>query len=45
MTPTTRRIAGITPPPGPSEAKEADTVKKCRFYEAWDKDLTEKSIR
>lgn len=45
MAPTTRRTTRITPPPGPSEGHEADTVKKCRFYDAWDKDHNEKSIR
>jgi hypothetical protein len=40
MAPTTRRVARVTPPPGPSECHEADTVKKCRFYDAWDKVCT-----
>jgi hypothetical protein len=33
------------PSPGPSEGVEADTVKKCRFYDAYDKDHNEKSLR
>jgi hypothetical protein len=45
MAPTTRRISRITPPPGPLEPNEADTVKKCRFYDAYDKDHNEKSLR
>jgi len=45
MAPTTRRISRTTPPPGPLEPKEADTVKKCRFYDAYDRDYNEKSLR
>ena len=45
MAPTTRYITRTTPPPGPSEGHKADTVKKCWFYNAWDKDHNEKSIR
>ena len=42
---TTRRTTRITPPPGPLEGKEADIIKKTRFYDAWDKDHNEKSMR
>ena len=42
---TIRRTAYITPPPGPLEAKEHDTVKRCRYYNIYDKDHNEKSQR
>jgi hypothetical protein len=44
MAPTTRRTSRITPPPGPSEPKEANTIKKCRFYNAYNWDRNEKSL-
>jgi hypothetical protein len=45
MAPTTRRTSRITPPPGPSEGVEADMIKKTRFYHAYDKEITFKSLR
>ena len=45
MAPTTRRTSRITPPPGPSEGIEADTIKKTRFFQAYDKEHTSKSLR
>jgi hypothetical protein len=45
MAPTTRHRSRITPPPGPSEGIEADTIKKTRFFQAYDKEYTSKSLR
>jgi hypothetical protein len=45
MAPTTRRTSRITPPPTSIERLEADTVKKTRFYSAYDKEISFKSLR
>ncbi|KAE9366382.1 hypothetical protein N431DRAFT_438767, partial [Stipitochalara longipes BDJ] len=45
MAPTTRRTSRITPPPASTERLEADTVKKTRFYCAYDKEISFKSLR
>jgi DDE superfamily endonuclease len=45
MAPTTRRTQRITPPPGPTREREADTVKKTWFYSVYDKDHSFKSLR
>jgi transposase len=45
MAPTTRRNLRITPPPGPSEGQEANTVRKPRFYNAWDREHENRSMR
>jgi transposase len=45
MAPSTRQNAQITPPPGPSEGREADTIKKTRFYNIWDREHLKKSTR
>ena len=45
MAPTTRRNLRITPPPGPSEGQEANTVRKTRFYDAWDREHERRSMR
>ena len=42
MAPTTRRMQRVTPPP---TSFEADTIKRTRFYDAWDHDYNEKSTR
>ena len=44
MAPTTRDTERITPPPGPSSGKEADTIKRCRFFDYWDRDHNKKSM-
>ena len=44
MAPTTRRIERLTPPPGPSRHIQADTIKKTRFYNAYDRDKVDKSV-
>ena len=44
MPANTRLQRYITPPPGPSLGKEADTVKKTRFFEAYDRQYTDKSM-
>ena len=44
MAPTTRRTSRITPPPASTERLEADTVKKSRFYTAYDKEISFKSL-
>jgi len=45
MAPTTRRISRITPPLGPSAGIEADTIKKTKFFHAYDKEIKFKSLR
>jgi DNA invertase Pin-like site-specific DNA recombinase len=45
MAPTTRRTSRITPPPASTKRLEADTVKKTRFYQAYDKEISFKSLR
>ncbi|KUJ14826.1 uncharacterized protein LY89DRAFT_123228 [Mollisia scopiformis] len=45
MAPTTRRTSRITPPPGPSSGHEANTIKKTRFFTAYDKEISFKSLR
>ena len=39
MAPTTRRTQRITPPP---KSFEVNTIRKTRFYDAWDRDYNEK---
>ena len=36
--PSTRRITRITPPLGPADHREADIIKKTRFFDALDRD-------
>ena len=36
--PSTRRNLRITPPPGPADHREADTIKKTRFFDALDRE-------
>ncbi len=45
MAPNTRRTSRHTPPRGTEEAVEADTVKKTRFFHAYDKEISFKSLR
>ena len=45
MAPTTSFTSRITPPPGPFREHEADTMKKTRFYTAYDKEIRFKSVR
>ncbi|PMD43853.1 hypothetical protein L207DRAFT_552337 [Hyaloscypha variabilis F] len=42
---TTRRTSRITPPPGPSSGHKADTIKKTKFFHAYDKEISFKSLR
>jgi hypothetical protein len=45
MAPSTRRNLRVTPLPGPSKGREANTVRKTRFYDAWDREHERRSIR
>ena len=36
MAPSTRSTARTMPPPKESKVREADTIKKTRFFGAWD---------
>jgi hypothetical protein len=45
MAPTTRRTSRITPPPAFTKCLEANTVKKTRFYQAYNKEISFKSLR
>jgi hypothetical protein len=44
MAPITRSMRPQTPPPHRSRGKQADTIKKSRFYEAWDNYQSSESI-
>jgi predicted transcriptional regulator len=44
IAPTTRRTSRITPPPASTERLEANTIKKSRFYTAYNKEISFKSL-
>jgi len=45
MTPSTRRNLRITPPPSPFKGREANTIRKTRFYDTWNREHERRSIR
>ncbi len=42
---STRRNLRVTPPPSPSKGREANTMRKTRFYDAWDREHERRSMR
>lgn len=45
MAPSTRRNSRVTPPPNISDTRDANTIKKTRFYDAYDEHHEHKSMR
>ncbi|PMD18510.1 hypothetical protein NA56DRAFT_245081 [Hyaloscypha hepaticicola] len=45
MAPNTRRTSRHTPPRGTEEGIQANTIKKIRFFHAYDKEISFKSLR
>ena len=45
MPPNTRAKDRFTPPPGPEKGRPATTRKRTRFFNAYDRDHTDKSFR